>query len=376
MFKVVIIGAGKIGSCIAKLLQLCGDYQLLVIDQQQAPLKRLHRDYKIPIKQLESYNSRQLAKIIKPYSAVISACAFHENIPIAEAALAAGISYFDLTEDIQTCEAIKKLALNSQDGQIFVPQCGLAPGFISILAHHICQGFDDIDTVKLRVGALPEFPSNLMMYNLTWSTEGLINEYCNPCHGIRKKQLVNFEPLEGLENFSLDGAEYEAFNTSGGLGTLCDSLKGRVQNLDYKTIRYKGHQYLMDFLINGLKLGERRSLLKKIFENAVAMTKQDVVIILVSATGHINGQLMQVSDSRKIYNRNVYNEHWGAIQISTAAGICAVLDLFFEKQLSNKGFNTQESIAFSDFINNRFGQYYQTHNRGSHAPRYSAADQP
>ena len=372
MYKTAIIGAGKIGSAIAKLLHLSGDYQLLVIDKSSEPLATLKNDYAIATHCIEHYNAEALAAIIAPYQAVISACAFHENIIIAEAALIANCSYFDLTEDIQTSAAISSMADSCAQQQIFVPQCGLAPGFISILANHICQQFDTIDTVKLRVGALPEFPSNLMMYNLTWSTEGLINEYCNPCHGIQNGQQVVFEPLQGLENFSLDGMAYEAFNTSGGLGSLCDSLQGKVKQLDYKTIRYKGHQYLMDFLINGLKLGERRQLLCKIFENAVAMTKQDVVIILVSATGTINNQFTQISDSRKIYHASIHDEHWGAIQSSTSAGLCAVLDMFFQKQLSATGLLKQESIPYTLFMQNRFAQYFHKQ-RGAYVPGHTAS---
>src|SRR3546814_14275284 len=79
-----------------------------------------------------------------------------------------------------------------------------------------------------------------LKYNLTWSTDGLINEYCNPCEAIYEGEQIEVMPLEGLESFSLDGIDYEAFNTSGGLGTLCDTLAGRVKSLNYKTVRYPG----------------------------------------------------------------------------------------------------------------------------------------
>ena len=79
----------------------------------------------------------------------------------------------------------------------------------------------------MRVGALPQFPTNALNYNLTWSTDGLINEYCNPCEAIHEGKLIEVLPLEGIEQFSLDGITYEAFNTSGGLGTLCETLPAR-----------------------------------------------------------------------------------------------------------------------------------------------------
>jgi saccharopine dehydrogenase-like NADP-dependent oxidoreductase len=212
----------------------------------------------------------------------------------------------------------------------------------------------------MRVGALPQFPSNMMMYNLTWSTDGLINEYCNPCEAIHETRLAEILALEGLELFSLDGKNYEAFNTSGGLGTLCETLKGKVRNLNYKTVRYKGHQYLMQFLVNELHLGKRRKLMREILENAIPVTFQDVTLIFCTVSGWIDGKLTQHSNARKIYNADISGEQWSSIQITTAAGICGVVDLAANGQLASKGFVRQEEVSFDDFITNRFGQYYGT----------------
>ena len=115
---------------------------------------------------------------------VISALSFLHNARVAEAALAAGVSYFDLTEDVATTRQVREIAERARDGQIFMPQCGLAPGFISIVAHDLTSWFEKLDAVQMRVGALPQFPTGALKYNLTWSTDGLINEYCNPCEAI------------------------------------------------------------------------------------------------------------------------------------------------------------------------------------------------
>lgn len=364
MHSVCVLGAGKIGASVAKLLVRSGDYRVTVADKVAdalGSLDTLQASGCLRTQCLDIHDAEALRNLLAEHQAVISACAFSENVAIAACALQAGVSYFDLTEDNECTEAIRALAEQSAPGQVFVPQCGLAPGFIGILAYSIFQQFDEVESLKLRVGALPEYPSNQMMYNLTWSTDGLINEYCNPCHAIKSWQRVDLQPLEGLENFSLDGVEYEAFNTSGGLGTLCETLDGEVRELNYKTVRYPGHQYLMDFLINGLRLGERRQLLRKIFENAVAVTKQDVVLVMVSATGKVGNQLTQITDSRKIYHDMIDGEHWGSIQITTAASMCAVVDLYFDGQLPRNGFVRQEQIALKFFLNNRFGQYYLPH---------------
>lgn len=210
----------------------------------------------------------------------------------------------------------------------------------------------------MRVGAMPQFPSNALKYNLTWSTDGLINEYCNPCAAIHEGRLLEVLPLEGYEEFLLDGVRYEAFNTSGGLGSLCETMQGKVRELNYRTIRYLGHCELMRFLLNDLRLSARRSLVKEILESAVPVTYQDVVITFVNVSGMKNGQFMQVTDARKIYHQDIAGQHWSAIQVTTAAGICAAVDLHAQGKLPKRGFVRQEDIVFDDFIQNRFGRYY------------------
>ena len=140
---------------------------------------------------------------------------------VAEIARKVNAHYFDLTEDVAVTRAVRELA----DGatRAFVPQCGLAPGFISIAANALIQHFDEIRSVKLRVGALPQHPNNALKYSLTWSTDGLINEYGNPCEAIVDGRAVEVAPLEGLEEIEIDGVLYEAFNTSGGLGSLAET---------------------------------------------------------------------------------------------------------------------------------------------------------
>ena len=361
MKKIAVLGAGKIGSTIAKFLSHKGDYQVSLADKYPNSLERVRAQVEVKTEVLDVSDRTKLTRFLKDMHIGISACSYHFNEMIAQAALDAGVSYFDLTEDVATTEAIRKISEKARDGQVFVPQCGLAPGFIGILGYDISRRFEKIESIKMRVGALPQFPSNRMMYNLTWSTDGLINEYSNLCDAVKNGELIKVLPLEGLEKFSLDGKEYEAFNTSGGLGTLCETLKDKVSDMTYKTIRYKGHQYLMDFLINGLKMGKkgRREILKEIMEAAVPVTKQDVVLIFVTASGIIDGQLTQVSDARKIYPMEVDGEHWSSIQLTTAAGVCAAMDLYTHRQIPQKGFLRQEDIPLQKFLANRFGCYYE-----------------
>jgi saccharopine dehydrogenase-like NADP-dependent oxidoreductase len=356
MKKIVVVGAGKIGSMIAQLLGACGDYAVTVIDRSQQQLDRLETSAPVARVAADIRQGNALSKILEGQFAVLSAAPYHATRLIAEAAKSAGAHYLDLTEDVASTRLVKELASDARTA--FIPQCGLAPGFITIVASDLASHFDKLQDVRMRVGALPKFPSNALNYNLTWSTDGVINEYCEPCEAIVNGQLRETQPLEELEEFSLDGIMYEAFNTSGGLGTLCETLQGQVRNLNYRTIRYPGHAAIMKALLNDLGLRDRRELLKDILENAVPVTLQDVVIVFATVSGLRGGQLVQETYANKIYSAPVGGRVRSAIQITTAGGICAVLDMLAAGLLPQSGLIKQEEIALEAFLANRFGRCY------------------
>jgi saccharopine dehydrogenase-like NADP-dependent oxidoreductase len=358
MKQIVIVGAGKIGSMIAELLGGCGDYSVTVVDRSQQQLDRLETAVPIIKVAADITQGDTLQKILAGKFAVLSAAPYHATRLIAEAAKTAGAHYLDLTEDVASTRAVKQLAEGARTA--FIPQCGLAPGFITIVASDLASRFDELHDLRMRVGALPKFPSNALNYNLTWSTDGVINEYCEPCEAIVNGKLRETQPLEELEEFSLDGILYEAFNTSGGLGTLCETLAGKVRNLNYRTIRYPGHAAIMKALLNDLRLRDRRELLKDILENAVPITLQDVVIVFVTVSGLRGGQLMQETYANKIYAAPLGGRVRSAIQITTAGGICAVLDMLAQGRLPQSGLIRQEEIKLPAFLANRFGRFYAT----------------
>jgi len=360
--KIALLGAGHIGHTIARLLVESGDYQLTVVDQSKTSLDKLAKlDVNTAV--VDTSNASALEAAIKGHDAVINALPYHLAIRIATAAKNVGCHYFDLTEDVAATKAIMAMAEGA--GTAFMPQCGLAPGFIGIVAHHLAQGFDSLDEIKMRVGALPAFPTNALKYNLTWSVDGLINEYCHPCEAIHEGAMTAMLPLEGLEHFSLDGVEYEAFNTSGGLGTLCETLSGKVRNLDYKSVRYPGHRALMQFLLSELRLASDQEALKDIMRKSVPTTMQDVVLVFVTVSGMRGGAYVQEVFARKIFAQRASGqaEAVSAIQITTAAGICAAVDLFRTGKLPQSGFIRQEQVALPDFLANRFGIAYEQSRR-------------
>ena len=267
MKNVVIIGAGKIGATMADMLAATRDYRVTLADRAQAQIDALGPRPGIETARLDVADADALQALLTGCFAVLSAAPWHVTTRIAEAAARTGAHYLDLTEDVASARRIREIAADARSA--FIPQCGLAPGFVSIVAHDLAQRFDSLDNLRLRVGALPQYPCNALNYNLTWSTDGVINEYCQPCDAIVDGAPVKTAALEEREEFSLDGVTYEAFNTSGGLGSLCETLAGKVRTLNYRTIRYPGHAALMKALLHDLRLRERRDVLKDILENAL-----------------------------------------------------------------------------------------------------------
>ena len=331
--KIGIVGSGNIGWALKQLLK--DDYDIKQGDITDG---------------FDASDIKQVKKFLHGLDAVISAGPFAVNKNIAQIAAEESIGYFDLTEDVETTEYIRNLESKS----ILMPQCGLAPGAINICASGMMEEFDSVNEVLMRVGALPRFTTNEMSYYLSWSTNGLINEYCNEADAIYEGKAVKLMPLEGAEKLVIEGESFEAFNTSGGCATMCETYADKVENLTYKTIRYPGHLNHMKFLFNDLHLKKNKDVLEKLFDKEVPRTKNDVIIFFVKVIGLIDGVLQEKTYLRKIYG----NEKLSAIQITTASGVCSVLKLFLDGRLNSKGFTKQESLSWKDFLNNKFGEVY------------------
>jgi|TARA_Y200000002_G_scaffold43234_1_gene31410 saccharopine dehydrogenase-like NADP-dependent oxidoreductase len=331
--KIAIVGSGNIGWALRQLLK--NDYDLKQGDIADG---------------FDALDIEQVKDFLKGNDAVISAGPFKVNKNIAKVAADFGIAYFDLTEDVETTEYIKTLESKS----ILMPQCGLAPGAINICAAGMMKEFDKVNEVLMRVGALPRFTTNEMSYYLSWSTNGLINEYCNEADAIYEGKPVKVMPLEGIEKIVIEGESFEAFNTSGGCATMCETYEDEVENLTYKTIRYPGHVSHMKFLFNDLHLKKNKEILEKLFDKEVPRTKNDVIIFFVKVIGVIDGVLQEKTYLRKIYG----DEKLSAIQLTTASGVCSALKMYLDGKITNQGFTKQESLSWDDFLNNNFGKVY------------------
>ncbi len=363
MIKILIVGAGKIGSAIAYLLANADAYEvhLMDVDLSTPDVGRtLQAMPEIKAVQSDLSDRAFLHQYITQHhiSALVSCLPHFLTAKLAVVARELQTHYFDLTEDVGVTEEIKQIAKKANTA--FVPQCGLAPGIINIVTSNFIKEFNkNSASVKLRTGALPQNTSNFMHYALTWSTDGLINEYLNPCYGIENGTIKQFKSLDDVEKVILDGIVYEAFNTSGGSGNLANTFAGKIKNLNYKTLRYPGHVEKIKFLLEDLNLKHDKAMLKYLFESLIPRTYQDVVILYVSVDGLQHGQFIEKSYLRKFYPEIRGGIEWSAIQLATASGACAIVDFILMHKTAYKGYVAQDIFSLSDILSNRFGQYFR-----------------
>src|SRR5210317_1593066 len=340
MKKICVIGAGKIGRTINAYLKLQG-HEVFLVDSNPNIKNAIH---------IDANDEQAVSEFIKDKDIVVSSAPYNVNITIADSCAANDVAYFDLTEDVDVRQHIK--GLNTE--AFMMPQCGLAPGAVNIIASDLIKKFSSVDKVKMRVGALPKYPTNAMAYYLTWSTDGLINEYVNDCDVLSNHKHIKTQPLDGLEQIYIDGDRYEAFNTSGGSASMCVTFADKVKSLSYKTIRYPGHQASMKFLLDDLNLRHNKKKFVDLFDQEVPYTTSDVVVMLISVIGYKDGKLLEKTWSKKIYGEDGHS----AIQRTTASGVCSVVTAYANNELVGEGFISQESIDYKIFTNNKFGKVY------------------
>jgi saccharopine dehydrogenase-like NADP-dependent oxidoreductase len=238
------------------------------------------------------------------------------------------------------------------------PQCGLAPGLIGIIGADLAKRFTKLRDIELRVGALPRYPNGLLAYSFTWSPAGVINEYINDAEVIHNGVRKMVPSLDGLESINIEGRDYEAFSTSGGLGTMCETYAGKVDTLNYKTIRYPGHAKLMRFLLYELILKDKRELTEEILTEAKPPVAEDVVLVYAVVEGWKGDALAREEYYRSFQPISVNDRIWRAISWTTAASIAAVVEMVADGKLPQQGFIKQEEINFNAFLQTQNGQLF------------------
>lgn len=353
----VVIGVGGVGSLVATLLSEMG-MQVVGVDRQRNP----NLPSNIECITGDVTDRAFLEQVLAKADAVVCCLPYHLTLTVARAAHQAGVHYFDATEDVESTSAIRKLAKNARAAM--VPQNGLAPGFIGICGAHLANQFDKDNKmrhIKMRVGALPQNPIGQLGYAGNWSLEGLVHEYIAECDVIADSKAQKVPALRNPEIIRIDGVEYEAFTTSGGLGTMTETYAGRVETLNYKSIRYPGHLDGMKLLLEEMRFREDPDELVKRIANALPPDDSDRVLIHCSVQGHIGGKLQTkelVMDYKPI---ELGGKMRTAIAWTTASSIVAVVELLSNGTLPQKGFVKQEDIPLHAFLKTATGKLYAEH---------------
>lgn len=245
--KLLVLGAGRMGLGAAFDFARQADVaQVTVADLDGAKAREVATRIgakAIPLA-LDVNDTSAVVELMKGHAAVLSCVVYKLNVLLAKAAIEAGTNFCDLggNNDVVAAE----LALNAQArerGVNVIPDCGLAPGMVAVLVAHASKQFEKLDSIRIRVGGLPQYPKPPLNYQLVFSVEGLINEYVERARVIREGAITEVESMTEVESleFPPPFGVLEAFQTSGGTSTLPDTFLGRVRDLDYKTIRYPGH---------------------------------------------------------------------------------------------------------------------------------------
>ena len=222
--RVAVLGLGKVGLLAATLLHEAG-FEVVGIDTRPP---RSATPFATRVADMGS--AHEVRSALGEVQAVLSCLPYHLNLALAEIAHELGLHYFDLTEDVPTTKAIIEMSTTSKG--IMAPQCGLAPGFVGIVAASLIEHFDVCRSVRLRVGALPQHPTGLLGYAFNWSPEGVVKVYLHDCEVIEEGQRKWVSSMEWKETLIIDGRQLEAFTTSGGLGSMCETYHGVVENID------------------------------------------------------------------------------------------------------------------------------------------------
>lgn len=300
--RYLILGAGQQGRAIAFDLLRDPDNEVILADQNTELLEEVYSwldDSRVDLEPLDASNRDELEAVMEDVDVAISALPYRFNLTATEAAITAGTHLLDLGGNNDVVAGQLELdAAAREAGVLVIPDCGLAPGLSAILAADVADRFTRIDSLRIRVGGLPQRPQGELDYMLTFNVEGLLNEYSEPCVAVIDGETVLVEPLGDLErvNFPEPWGDLEAFNTSGGLSTLPRSLGHKVENMDYKTLRYPGHAEKMRGLYEqGLFSREPREtsegtviprdLLAKMVEDVCNYPEADVVLLRILATG-------------------------------------------------------------------------------------------
>ncbi len=329
MKNIAVVGLGKVGTLVGILLSK--QFTVIAYDNSEP-----HYPIKLPfpykIKDLSSAN--QIHQIVEQVDAVVSRIALSVEQKHCNYSLPKGYSLF---RSYRRCSYNKLHTLHSK-------KCSCCTGTSMWFSawidrdnwRNLAKKFDTLRDIELRVGALPRYPNGQLSYSFTWSPKGVLNEYLQDAEAIHNGKQKMVPSLQGFEHMNIEGQEYEAFTTSGGLGTMSTTFAGKVDTLNYKTIRYPGHGKLMRFLLYELILKNDLPQLEQLLTNAKPPVEEDLVHVYAVVEGKIAGKMKREEFFKTYLPKEIAGHKWRAISWTTAASLAAVVELVAQGTLAPK----------------------------------------
>lgn len=342
--KAFVIGAGRVGALVAKKLHNL-EFDVTIIDKDPNALtnpvlegcERLFRDYAFGF-------------ISNTYDYVVNCGPWQGNSNAMKVAINANAHYFDVSESAGAITTAQNYATSKDCSTALVPACGFAPGFVSIMANSMAARWVSVDRILIYVGSLPLYvPANRIKHEITFSVEGLVNEYTSGTDVLVGGSIRRAKPLGGVEDVTIGSQEFEAFVTAGGLGTLTQTWQGRADTVMYKTVRYKGHLHSLGALMDLVK--DKDGLLDA-FRNVPKVHPGDDMVV---AQIRVEGQW-----GKDLWERSYIARKGDVLAISnlTAASVCAMVELHVGGKIAQKGFVAQESAGIDDFLDTESGKEF------------------
>ena len=304
--KTLVIGAGMMGSALAyDLVHSKGveSVTLADIDLERATSVAKSIGGSINAIKLDTGYYDDVVETMQGVDVTAGATSYQHNVLLTKAAIEAGSHFCDLGGNMDVVGQQLALSAQAKEADVcIIPNCGLAPGMACAIAGGAALKFSSVEEIHIRVGGLPQHPQPPLNYQLVFSAQGLINEYLEPAEVIRNGKLhtvpsmIDCEELEFPKPFGT----MEAFNTSGGISTLTRMFNGKAKELDYKTIRYKGHcdkfKMLLDLgfagsepVIVGENVMTTREFFEELLRKKLPSNGPDVVLMRVVISGTMNG---------------------------------------------------------------------------------------
>ncbi len=355
--KVAVIGSGLMGrAAVYDLSRAEGMEKVGLFDFEADLAEEIARKFGNDITvagKIDARDENQVMSVLKDFDACISAVTYKYNEGLTRAAIRTGTHFFDLggnNDMVRTQFEMNDSAIKA--GVTVIPDCGLAPGMVSVLVAAGIAEFEKIAAVRIRVGGLPQVPRPPLNYQMVFSSEGLINEYWEPVVILENGLPRTVNPMSGLEKLEFDGiGELEAFYTSGGTSTLPQTYKGKIDFLDYKTIRYPGHcQIFKPMLEIGLgsrspvKIGdvsvEPRDVLKKVLEKNLSFGEPDLVLVRILFEGTTGGKLHKLT--YEIVDRQDNRTGLTSMMRTTAFPAAIIAWMVCSGKISRRGVVAQE----------------------------------